>query len=163
MTEVIGIKFNYTGKVYFFDPKGNNLSVGDGAVVETARGTEFGYVAVANRQASDEEIIAPLKPIIRRATPQDFDRLEKNKQKEKEAYKIAVDQIREHKLDMKLINTEYTLDGSKILFYFSAEGRVDFRELVKSLASIFKTRIELRQMGVRDEAKTLGAIGGCGR
>ena len=163
MTEVIGIKFNNTGKVYFFDPKGNKLSVGDGAVVETARGTEFGYVAVANRQASDEEIIAPLKPIIRRATPQDFDRLEKNKQKEKEAYKIAVEQIREHKLDMKLINTEYTFDGSKILFYFTAEGRVDFRELVKSLASIFKTRIELRQMGVRDEAKTLGAIGGCGR
>ncbi len=163
MTEVIGVKFNKTGKVYYFDPNGNNLKVGDGAVVETARGTEFGYVAVSNRQVADEEIIAPLKPIIRRATPQDFDRLEKNKQKEKEAYEIAMQQIREHKLDMKLINTEYTFDGSKILFYFTAEGRVDFRELVKSLAGIFKTRIELRQMGVRDEAKTLGAIGGCGR
>lgn len=163
MTEVVGIKFNKTGKVYFFDPKGNKLNIGDGAVVETARGTEFGYVAVANRQASDDEIIAPLKPIIRKATPQDFDRLEKNKQKEKEAYKIALEQIRAHKLEMKLINTEYTFDGSKILFYFTAEGRVDFRELVKSLAGIFKTRIELRQMGVRDEAKTLGAIGGCGR
>ncbi len=163
MTEVIGVKFNKTGKVYYFDPNGNKLNVGDGAVVETARGTEFGYVAVANRQVADEEIIAPLKPIIRRATPQDFDRLEKNKQKEKEAAKIAAEQIREHKLDMKLINTEYTFDGSKILFYFTAEGRVDFRELVKSLAGIFKTRIELRQMGVRDEAKTLGAVGGCGR
>lgn len=163
MTEVVGIKFNKTGKVYFFDPKGNKLNIGDGAVVETARGTEFGYVAVANRQASDDEIIAPLKPIIRKATPQDFDRLEKNKQKEKEAYKIALEQIRAHKLEMKLINTEYTFDGSKILFYFTADGRVDFRELVKSLAGIFKTRIELRQMGVRDEAKTLGAIGGCGR
>ncbi len=163
MTEVVGIKFSKTGKVYFFDPNGNKLSVGDGAVVETARGTEFGYVAASNRQVADEEIIAPLKPIIRRATPQDFDRLEKVRQKEKEAYKVAVEQIREHKLDMKLINTEYTFDGSKILFYFTAEGRVDFRELVKSLAGIFKTRIELRQMGVRDEAKTLGAIGGCGR
>ncbi len=163
MTEVIGVKFNKTGKVYYFDPNGNQLKVGDGAVVETARGTEFGYVAVSNRQVADEEIIAPLKPIIRRATPQDFERLEKVRQKEKEAYKIAAEQIREHNLDMKLINTEYTFDGSKILFHFTAEGRVDFRELVKSLASIFKTRIELRQMGVRDEAKTLGAIGGCGR
>ncbi len=163
MTEVIGVKFNKTGKVYYFDPKGNKLKVGDGAVVETSRGTEFGFVAVSNRQVADEEIIAPLKPIIRKATPQDFVRLEKNRQKEKEACQIAMEQIREHKLDMKLINTEYTFDGSKILFYFTAEGRVDFRELVKSLASIFKTRIELRQMGVRDEAKTLGAIGGCGR
>ncbi len=163
MTEVIGVKFNKTGKVYYFDPKGNKLKVGDGAVVETSRGTEFGFVAVSNRQVADEEIIAPLKPIINKATPQDFVRLEKNRQKEKEACQIAMEQIREHKLDMKLINTEYTFDGSKILFYFTAEGRVDFRELVKSLASIFKTRIELRQMGVRDEAKTLGAIGGCGR
>ncbi len=163
MTEVIGVKFNKMGKVYYFDPKGNRLQVGDGAVVETARGTEFAFVAIPNRQVADEEIVAPLKPIIRRATPQDFEKLEKNKQKEKEAFEIAAQQIREHKLDMKLISTEYTFDGSKILFYFTADGRVDFRELVKSLASIFKTRIELRQMGVRDEAKTLGAIGGCGR
>ncbi len=163
MIEVIGVKFNKTGKVYYFDPKGNKLQVGDGAVVETARGTEFGIVAVPNRDVHEEEIVAPLKPIIRKATPQDFDRLEKNRQKEKEAARIAAEQIHEHKLDMKLINTEYTFDGSKILFYFTAEGRVDFRELVKSLAGIFKTRIELRQMGVRDEAKTLGAIGGCGR
>ncbi len=163
MIEVIGIKFNKTGKVYYFDPNGNRLEVGDGAVVETARGTELGFVAVSNRLVAEDEIVAPLKPIIRKATPQDIDRLEKLRQKEKEAAQIAMEQIREHKLDMKLINTEYTFDGSKILFYFTADGRVDFRELVKSLASIFKTRIELRQMGVRDEAKTLGAIGGCGR
>ncbi len=163
MTEVIGVKFNKMGKVYYFDPKGNQLQVGDGAVVETARGVEFAFVAISNRRVADEEIVAPLKPIIRRATPQDFDRLEKNKQKEKEAFEIAAQQIREHKLDMKLISTEYTFDCSKILFYFTADGRVDFRELVKSLAGIFKTRIELRQMGVRDEAKTLGALGGCGR
>ncbi|MBR5614843.1 MAG: stage 0 sporulation family protein [Clostridia bacterium] len=163
MTEVIGVKFNKVGKVYYFDPKGNTLEVGRGVVVETARGVEFGYVAVANREVADDEIVAPLKPIIRAATNADYERLEKNKEKEKEAFEIAANKIREHKLDMKLINTEYTFDGSKILFYFTADGRIDFRELVKSLAGIFKTRIELRQMGVRDEAKTLGAIGGCGR
>ncbi len=163
MTEVIGVKFNKVGKIYYFDPKGNKLEVGRGVVVETARGLEFGYVATPNREVSEDEIVAPLKPIIRAATNADYDRLEKNKEKEKEAFEIAVKEIRAHKLDMKLINTEYTFDGSKILFYFTADGRVDFRELVKSLAGIFRTRIELRQMGVRDEAKTLGAIGGCGR
>lgn len=163
MTEVIGIKFNKAGKLYYFDPKGFKLKSGEGVIVETARGTEFGFVAAPNREIEDAEIVAPLKPIIRPATPADYERLEKNKKKEKEAFDIAVEQIREHKLDMKLINTEYTFDGSKILFYFTADGRVDFRELVKSLAGIFKTRIELRQMGVRDEAKTLGALGGCGR
>ena len=163
MTEVIGVKFNKVGKIYYFDPKGNKLEVGRGVVVETARGLEFGYVATPNREVSEDELVAPLKPIVRAATNADYDRLEKNKEKEKEAFEIAVREIREHKLDMKLINTEYTFDGSKILFYFTAEGRVDFRELVKSLAGIFRTRIELRQMGVRDEAKTLGAIGGCGR
>lgn len=163
MTEVIGVKFNKVGKTYYFDPKGNKLDAGDGVVVETARGVEFGTVAAPNHQVKDEDIVAPLKPIIRKATPADFDKLEKNKLKEKEAFNIAVEQIKAHKLEMKLINTEYTFDGSKILFYFTADGRVDFRELVKSLAGIFKTRIELRQMGVRDEAKTLGALGGCGR
>ena len=163
MTEVIGVKFNKVGKIYYFDPKGNKLEVGRGVVVETARGLEFGYVATPNREVSEDELVAPLKPIVRAATNADYDRLEKNKEKEKEAFEIAVREIREHKLDMKLINTEYTFDGSKILFYFTADGRVDFRELVKSLAGIFRTRIELRQMGVRDEAKTLGAIGGCGR
>lgn len=163
MTEVIGVKFNKAGKVYYFDPKGNKLSVGSGVVVETARGVEFGTVAVSNREVEDSEIVSPLKSIIRPATKADYEKLEKNKQKEKEAFDIAVQKIHEHKLDMKLINTEYTFDDSKILFYFTADGRVDFRELVKTLAGIFKTRIELRQMGVRDEAKTLGAIGGCGR
>ena len=163
MTEVIGVKFNKVGKIYYFDPKGNKLEVGRGVVVETARGLEFGYVATPNREVSEDELVAPLKPIVRAATNADYDRLEKNKEKEKEAFEIAVREIREHKLDMKLINTEYTFDGSKILFYFTADGRVDFRELVKSLAGIFRTRIELRQMGVRDEAKALGAIGGCGR
>lgn len=163
MPEVIGVKFNKVGKVYYFDPKGYKLKVGDGVVLETARGVEFGFVSVANKNVTDAEIVAPLKPIIRPATREDFDKLERNKEKEKEAFEIAVKKIQEHKLDMKLINTEYTFDGSKILFYFTAEGRVDFRELVKTLAGIFRTRIELRQMGVRDEAKTLGAIGICGR
>ena len=163
MTEVIGVKFNKVGKVYYFDPKGFKLKVGDGVILEPARGVEFGFVSVANKEVTEAEIVAPLKPIIRPATREDFDKLEKNKEKEKEAFEIANKKIQEHKLDMKLINTEYTFDGSKILFYFTADGRIDFRELVKSLASIFKTRIELRQMGVRDEAKTLGAIGICGR
>ncbi len=163
MTEVIGVKFNKVGKVYYFDPKGSKLNVGQGVVVETARGIEFGIVAFANHEVADEEIVAPLKPIIRPATNADYERLENNKIKEKEAFDVALQKIREHKLDMKLISTEYTFDGSKILFYFTADGRVDFRELVKTLAGIFKTRIELRQMGVRDEAKLLGAIGGCGR
>ncbi|MBQ2932711.1 MAG: stage 0 sporulation family protein [Clostridia bacterium] len=163
MTEVIGVKFNKVGKVYYFDPKGSKLNVGQGVVVETARGIEFGTVAFSNHEVADEEIVAPLKPIIRPATNADYERLENNKIKEKEAFEVALQKIREHKLDMKLISTEYTFDGSKILFYFTADGRVDFRELVKTLAGIFKTRIELRQMGVRDEAKLLGAIGGCGR
>lgn len=163
MTEVIGVKFNKVGKIYYFDPKGHKVEQGAGIVVETARGVEFGFVAVTNKEVPDEEIVAPLKPIIRPATKADYEKLEKNKEKEKEAFDIAVKKIQEHKLDMKLINTEYTFDGSKILFYFTADGRVDFRELVKSLAGIFRARIELRQMGVRDEAKTLGAIGICGR
>ncbi len=163
MIEVIGVKFTKTGKVYYFDPQGKKLNIGDGVIVETSRGVEFGFVAVKNREVSENEIVTPLKPLIRKATPADFDKLEKNKEKEKEAFEIAVKKIQEHKLDMKLINTEYTFDGSKILFYFTADGRVDFRELVKTLAGIFRTRIELRQMGVRDEAKTLGAVSICGR
>ena len=163
MTEVIGVKFNKTGKTYYFDPCGNKLKAGDGVIVETSRGTEFGYTAIANREVEDSDIVAPLKPIIRIATEKDKERYNENKAKEKEAYRIALKKIEEHKLDMKLINTEYTFDRSKILFYFTADGRVDFRELVKSLAGVFRTRIELRQIGVRDEAKTLGAIGICGR
>ncbi len=163
MTEVIGVKFNKAGKIYYFDPKGQKFSTDDGVVVETSRGVEFGFVAVKNKEVEDSEIVAPLKSIIRKATPADFEKLEKNKAKEKEAFDIAVKKIQEHNLNMKLIDTEYTFDGSKILFYFTADGRVDFRELVKTLAGIFRTRIELRQMGVRDEAKTLGAISICGR
>lgn len=163
MTEVIGVKFNKAGKTYYFDPKEHKVNIGDGVIVKTSRGLEFGYVAVKNTEVEDSEIVTPLKPIVRLATAADFERLEKNKEKEKEAFDIALKKIQEHGLDMKLVNTEYTFDGSKILFYFTADGRIDFRELVKSLASIFRTRIELRQMGVRDEAKTLGAIGICGR
>ncbi len=163
MTEVIGVKFNKVGKIYYFDPKEHKVNIGDGVIVKTSRGLEFGYVAVKNTEVEDSEIVTPLKPIVRLATATDFERLEKNKEKEKEAFEIALKKIQEHGLDMKLVNTEYTFDGSKILFYFTADGRIDFRELVKSLASIFRTRIELRQMGVRDEAKTLGAIGICGR
>ena len=163
MTEVIGVKFNKAGKIYYFDPKEHKVNIGDGVIVKTSRGLEFGYVAVKNTEVEDSEIVTPLKPIVRLATEADFERLEKNKEKEKEAFEIALKKIQEHGLDMKLVNTEYTFDGSKILFYFTADGRIDFRELVKSLASIFRTRIELRQMGVRDEAKTLGAIGICGR
>ncbi|MBQ9757375.1 MAG: stage 0 sporulation family protein [Clostridia bacterium] len=163
MTEVIGVKFNKVGKVYYFDPKEYKLNIGDGVVVKTSRGLEFGFVAIKNTEVDDKEIVTPLKPIVRPATKADFERLEKNKEKEKEAFEIALTKIQEHGLNMKLVNTEYTFDGSKILFYFTADGRIDFRELVKSLASVFKTRIELRQMGVRDEAKTLGAIGICGR
>lgn len=163
MIEVIGVRFNSAGKIYYFDPAGIKLKYNDNVIVETSRGVEFGYVALENRQVSEEDIVAPLKPILRKATENDKKQREENKQKEKEAYNIALEKIREHKLEMKLINVEYTFDRGKILFYFTAEGRIDFRELVKSLASVFKTRIELRQIGVRDEAKHLGAIGVCGR
>lgn len=163
MTEIIGVRFNKVSKIYYFAPCGNKLKAGDGVIVETSRGTEYGFTAIANREVDDGEIVAPLKPIIRIATAKDKERYEENRVKEKEAFDIALKKIEEHKLEMKLINTEYTFDRSKILFYFTAEGRVDFRELVKSLAGVFRTRIELRQIGVRDEAKTLGAIGICGR
>lgn len=163
MTEIIGVRFNKVSKIYYFAPCGNKLKTGDGVIVGTSRGTEYGFTAIANREVDDSEIVAPLKPIIRIATAKDKERYEENKIKEKEAFDIALKKIEEHKLEMKLINTEYTFDRSKILFYFTAEGRVDFRELVKSLAGVFRTRIELRQIGVRDEAKTLGAIGICGR
>lgn len=163
MIEVIGVRFNSAGKIYYFDPAGIKLKYNDNVIVETSRGVEFGFVALENRQVSEEDIVAPLKPILRKATENDKKQREENKQKEKEAYNIALEKIKEHKLEMKLINAEYTFDRGKILFYFTAEGRIDFRELVKSLASVFKTRIELRQIGVRDEAKHLGAIGVCGR
>ncbi len=163
MTEVVGIRFKEVGKIYCFDPIGIKLSEGQRVIVETARGVECGTVATANRMVEDDEIVAPLKPIIRIATDKDLKKLEENKEKEKKAFKICEEKIAKHKLEMKLIEVEYTFDNSKILFYFTADGRVDFRELVKDLASVFKTRIELRQIGVRDEAKMLGGLGICGR
>lgn len=163
MTEVIGIKFKPEGRVYFFDPDGRKLSVGDFAVVETARGIECGTVAEANKQVSDEKIIKPLKKLLRVATDEDVKRMEQNRQKEKEVFSVCEEMILSHSLEMKLVDVECSFDGSKILFYFTADGRVDFRELVKDLASRLHTRIELRQIGVRDEAKMLGGIGICGQ
>ncbi len=163
MVEIIGVKFNNAGKAYYFDPKGIQTKVGDHVLAETAHGLEMGKVVIANRMVEDVEIVAPLKPIQRIATDADFQQVEENKEKEKEAFTLAVEKIAEHKLDMKLVDAEYTFDRSKILFYFTADGRVDFRELVKSLASIFRIRIELRQIGVRDEARQLGSYGICGR
>ena len=163
MTEVIGIRFNTAGKIYYFAPNGKKADIGMGVIVETSRGVEFGTVAIANKMVDDSEVVQPLKPITRLATNSDYNQLETNKIKEKEAFKIASEKIAEHNLDMHLVNTEYTFDRSKILFYFTADKRVDFRDLVKSLASVFKTRIELRQIGVRDEAKSLGALGICGK
>lgn len=163
MIEIIGVKFSSAGKAYYFDPNGIQAEIGTKVLVETARGVEMGKVVIPNKMVEDSEIVSPLKPIIRIATEDDFRQAEENKVKEKEAFEVAVQKIAEHKLDMKLVGAEYTFDRSKILFYFTADGRVDFRELVKSLASIFRTRIELRQIGVRDEARQLGSLGICGR
>lgn len=163
MAEVIGVRFKDVGKVYYFDPEENKLNINDMVIVETARGVECGQVATANKIVNDEEIVFPLKKLIRIATNEDVKQLEINKKKEKEAFSICEKKIFEHKLEMKLVDVEYTFDNSKILFYFTADGRVDFRTLVKDLASIFRTRIELRQIGVRDEAKMLGGLGVCGR
>ncbi len=163
MAEVVGVRFKEVGKIYYFAPGEEKFKSGDMVVVETARGVECGQIATGNREVPDEEIVHPLKSIIRRATDGDLKKLEDNKEQEKRAYDIAVKKIAEHKLEMKLVNVEYTFDGSKVLFYFTADGRVDFRALVKDLASVFKTRIELRQIGVRDEAKMLGGLGVCGK
>lgn len=163
MTKVIGVRFRQAGKVYFFSPGKLHVKQGDKVIVETARGVEFGSVVTGPRDVKDEEITQPLKSVIRVATEEDIQNEEKNRQKEKEAYDICLEKIRKHKLDMKLINAEYTFDGNKVLFYFTADGRIDFRELVKDLAAVFRTRIELRQIGVRDETKIRGGIGICGR
>ncbi len=163
MTEVVGIRFKEVGKIYCFDPIGIKLEPGQYVIVETARGVECGLVSTGNEMVSEDKIVAPLKPILRVATEEDLKKVEKNKIKEKEAFKICEEKIAKHGLDMKLTEVEYTFDASKILFYFTADGRVDFRELVKDLAAVFKTRIELRQIGVRDEAKMLGGLGICGR
>ncbi len=163
MTTVIGVRFRNVGKIYYFDPKGLDIHEGDYVIVETARGMEYGYVALGCLEVDDEKVVQPLKKVIRICTPKDKEREEENRVKEKEAFAICQEKIREHELEMKLIDVEYTFDKSKILFYFTADGRIDFRMLVKDLASIFKTRIELRQIGVRDETKILGGLGICGR
>lgn len=163
MTEVIGVRFRRAGKVYYFNPAGMNIKRGANVIVETARGVEYGNVVVGTRSVDDDHIIQPLKPVIRVATPEDDAREAENRNKEKDAFKICLEKIHKFGLEMKLIDVEYTFDNNKVLFYFTADGRVDFRELVKSLASVFRTRIELRQIGVRDETKILGGIGVCGR
>ena len=163
MTEIIGVRFKNAGKTYYFSPKGEKITRADNVIVETARGVECGDVVIPNRQVGDDKIIAPLKPVIRIATEKDLAQLEANRQKEREAFKICQEKITKHKLEMNLVDVEYTFDGNKILFYFTADGRIDFRELVKDLAGVFRTRIELRQIGVRDESKMLGGLGVCGR
>lgn len=163
MAEIIGVRFKTVGKVYYFDPVGNVLQVGQKVIVETARGVECGEVVIKNREVAETEIVSPLKPMMRIATEQDLKTIENNKIKEKEAMALCQQKVDKHNLDMKLVDVEYTFDGNKILFYFTADGRVDFRELVKDLASVFRTRIELRQIGVRDESKMLGGLGVCGR
>ena len=163
MTEVISIRFKNGGKDYFFDPDGNKVKVGDKIIVEMQRGKEMGTVSETNHEVDDDKIVKPLRKMLRFATQKDFDRIEENRKKEAEAFKICEKKIEEHKLDMKLTKVEYSFDSSQIVFFFTADGRVDFRELVKDLASEFHTRIELRQIGVRDEAKMLGGIGICGQ
>lgn len=163
MTKVIGVRFRTAGKIYFFSPGKFEVKRGDQVIVETARGVEFGNVVMGPKEVKDEEITQPLKTVIRLATEDDRRVEEKNRKKEKEAFQICLEKIRKHGLEMKLINAEYTFDNNKVLFYFTADGRIDFRELVKDLAAVFRTRIELRQIGVRDETKIRGGIGVCGR
>ena len=163
MAEVIGVRFKQVGKVYYFDPAGIQVKKEDHVIVETARGVECGEVAMENRQVSDDNIVKPLKKVIRKATEEDLAQMRKNQEKQISAAKICNEKIAAHKLDMKLVDVEYTFDNNKILFYFTAAGRVAFRGVVKDLASVFRTRIELREIGVRDEAKMLGGLGICGR
>ena len=163
MVKVIGVRFRTAGKIYFFDPLKFDVKRGDHVIVETARGIEYGTVVGDPKEVEDDKVIQPLKPVLRVATARDTEQENANKQKEREAFKICLEKIKKHKLDMKLIDAEYTFDNNKVLFYFTADGRIDFRQLVKDLAAIFKTRIELRQIGVRDETKILGGIGICGR
>ena len=163
MTKVIGVRFRKAGKVYYFSPGDEEIKAGQHVIVETARGVEYGHVVLGSHEVDDKKVIQPLKPVIRMATAADEEIERRNKEKEKEAFKICLEKIKKHELDMKLIDTEYTFDNNKVLFYFTADGRIDFRDLVKDLASVFKTRIELRQIGVRDETKIVGGIGICGR
>ncbi|MBE5925431.1 MAG: stage 0 sporulation protein [Lachnospiraceae bacterium] len=163
MIEIIGVRFRNAGKIYFFDPAGEKIEKGEHVIVETARGVEYGMVVLGNKFVEEEKVIQPLKPVIRKATPEDDKKEEENKEKEKKAFEICLEKIQKHGLEMKLIDTEYTFDNNKVLFYFTADGRIDFRELVKDLAAVFRTRIELRQIGVRDETKALGGYSICGR
>ena len=163
MIKIIGVRFRNAGKIYYFDPKKLPIKKGDHVIVETARGIEYGSVVADAREVTDDQVVQPLTPVIRIANADDNARAQRNKEKEKEAFRICLEKIRKHKLEMKLIDTEYTFDNNKVLFYFTADGRIDFRELVKDLASVFKTRIELRQIGVRDETKVVGGVGICGR
>ena len=163
MIKVVGVRFKKAGKIYYFDPADMNIQKDTYVVVETARGIEFGECVIGIKEINENDIVAPLKSVLRIATEEDIDRHFKNKDKEKDAFNICLKKIQEHGLTMKLIDVEYTFDNNKVIFYFTADGRVDFRELVKDLATIFKTRIELRQIGVRDEAKMLGGLGHCGR
>ncbi len=163
MVNVVGVRFRTAGKIYYFDPCNFVFKKGESVIVETARGVECGEIVVPNHEVTDEQVVAPLKNVIRKADDEDLRHVHENREKEKEAFSICLEKIKKHELDMKLIDVEYTFDNNKVLFYFTADGRVDFRELVKDLASVFRTRIELRQIGVRDEAKMMGAIGACGR
>ncbi len=163
MITVIGVRFKKAGKIYYFNPGDLDIKKGDFVVVETARGIEFGECVVGMKELREGEIVAPLKNVIRKALEDDINANKINKEKEEEAFKICLEKIKAHDLTMKLIDVEYTFDNNKVIFYFTADGRVDFRELVKDLASIFRTRIELRQIGVRDEAKMTGGLGPCGR
>ena len=163
MIKVVGVRFRAAGKIYFFDPLNFDINKGDHVIVETARGVEYGTVVGNMKEVEDAKVVQPLKPVLRIASPHDDKQEISNKTKEKEAFKICLEKIRKHNLDMKLIDAEYTFDNNKVLFYFTADGRIDFRELVKDLDSVFKTRIELRQIGVRDETKIKGGIGICGR
>lgn len=163
MQTIVGVRFKKAGKIYYFDPGNLGLAKDDPVIVETARGLEFGYVVIPQRQMAETDVVNPLKPVLRKATEKDVAKVADNEAREAEALRVCSQKIEAHKLDMNLVSVEYTFDVSKIIFYFTAEGRVDFRELVKDLAGIFRTRIELRQIGVRDEAKMLGGIGCCGR
>lgn len=160
---VVGVRFKDAGKIYYFDPEEHPLTVGTPVIVETVRGVEYGRVVVPPKQVTDQEVVLPLKKVVRIANAQDLERVRENQVKSKEAMEVCIEKVKKHGLDMKLVDAEYTFDNSKVIFYFTADGRVDFRNLVKDLASVFRTRIELRQIGVRDEAKMLGGLGSCGR
>ena len=163
MVKVVGVRFKHAGKIYYFDPGDIELTAGDPVIVETVRGIEYGQVVVAPKEVEESDVVQPLKQVLRRATEEDMEILAENAEKERSAFQIGLEKIEKHGLPMKLVDVEYTFDNSKVIFYFTADGRVDFRELVKDLASVFRTRIELRQIGVRDQAKMLGGLGPCGR